>query len=104
MNDDHVLAALRGDARMLLALAPRSDAAAMWHEVRRARARRLKRIADLCGWSVRGGAACAAVGVALVAPDALPLFAGPLLLVGWLSTGICTPIALGTDGADGAQR
>ncbi len=94
MNDDPVRAALRRDAEMLLDLAPPSDAASLWHEVQRARARRLKRIIDLCGWSVRAGAACAALGVAFWAPDALPVFAGPLALVGWLTTGICTPIAV----------
>jgi hypothetical protein len=98
MNDDRVRAALRGDAERLLTLAPPTDAASLWHEVQRARARRLKRIADICGWSVRAGVACAALGVAFWAPQALPAFAGPLVLVGWLSTGICTPIAV-RDGA-----
>jgi hypothetical protein len=95
MDDDHVRAALRRDSEMLLELAPSPDAASLWHEVRRARARRLKRITDICGWSVRAAAAAAGLGVAVSAPDALGVLAGPLLLVAWLSTGICTPVAGG---------
>jgi hypothetical protein len=92
MDEDPIRAALKRDADMLLALAPRPDAAAMWQEIRRARAERLKRIIDICGWSVRAAVAASAAGVALAAPDALPLFVGPLALAAWLSTGICTPI------------
>lgn len=94
MHDDYVRAALRRDSEMLLELAPKPDAASLWHEVRRARARRLEGIMDICGWSVRAGAAFVALVVALWAPDALWAFAGPLALVGWLSTGICTPVAI----------
>jgi hypothetical protein len=93
MDDDCIRAALRRDAEMLLELSPPPDAASLWHQVRQARARRLERIMDICGWSVRAGAACTAAGVALWAPGALWAFAGPLVLVGWLSTGICTPVA-----------
>jgi hypothetical protein len=92
MDEDLVRAALRRDSEMLLSLAPRPDAAALWHQVRRARAARLKRIIDICGWSVRAVGAAAALGVALAAPDALPVVLGPLALAAWLSTGICTPI------------
>ncbi len=92
MDEDQVRTALRRDADMLLALSPQPDAAALWHQVRRARAWRLKRIMDMCGWSVRAAVAASALGVALLAPDALPLFAGPLVLAAWLSTGICSPI------------
>ncbi|HEU0099335.1 MAG TPA: hypothetical protein VFQ67_11245 [Allosphingosinicella sp.] len=99
MNDDHVRAALRRDAESLLLQAPPPDAAALWHRIRRERARRLKRIADICGWSVRAGIAGAGLGVALWAPGSLPAFIGPLVLVGWLSTGICTPIGIGGEGA-----
>jgi hypothetical protein len=95
MDDDRVRAALRRDAEMLLELSPQPDAAFAWHQVQRARARRLERIADICGWSVRAGLAAAAAGVAYWNPQALGAFAGPLLLVGWLSTGICTPMAGG---------
>jgi len=95
MNDDPVRAALRRDAEMLSALSPPTDAAALWHRVQRERARRLERIMDLCGWSVRAGVAAAALGVAYWAPDALAVLVGPLALIGWLSTGICTPIAAG---------
>jgi hypothetical protein len=93
MNDDYVRAALRRDSEMLLERSPGPDAASLWHRIRQARARRLQRIMDICGWGVRAGAACAAGGVALWAPDALWAVAGPLALIGWLSTGICTPVA-----------
>jgi hypothetical protein len=99
MNDDPVPAALRRDAEMLLALAPRPNAAALWHQVRRERAARLRRIIDICGWSVRAAGAAAALWLALAAPTALPLALGPLALAAWLSTGICTPILGRASGA-----
>jgi|GEM_PF-5953970 len=92
MDEDLVRTALRRDADMLLECSPNPDAAALWHRIRRARAQRLNRILDICGWSVRAGLAASAVGVAFLAPDALILLAGPLVLAAWLSTGICSPV------------
>jgi hypothetical protein len=93
MDEDLVRTALRRDADMLLAASPEPDAAALWHRVRRARARRLNRIMDICGWSVRAALAASALGVAFLAPDALVLLAGPLAIAAWLSIGICSPVA-----------
>jgi hypothetical protein len=92
MDEDLVRAALRRDSDMLLARAPEPDSAALWHRVRRARAERLNRIMDFCGWSVRAALAASGLGVALLAPDALVLLAGPLAIAAWLSTGICSPV------------
>jgi len=92
MNDDPIAAALRRDAELLLDLAPAPDAAALWHKVRRARSKRIQRVMDICGWSLRATVAIAFGGVALSAPEALPALIVPLALVGWLSTGICTPL------------
>lgn len=92
MGEDPVREALRRDADMLLSLSPSPDAAALWHQVRRAQAARLERIIDICGWTVRAVGAAGALVTGLTVPDALPLLLGPLALAAWLSTGICTPI------------
>jgi hypothetical protein len=92
MTDDPVAIALRRDAALLLELSPAPDAAALWHKIRRVRARRLQLIMDIGGWGLRAGIVAACGCLAVVAPDALLKLGGPLALVGWLSRGICSPM------------
>jgi hypothetical protein len=64
----------------------------MWHRIQRARARTIERSLFLCGWLLRAVAAAAAIAVAVLAPAALLGTAVPLLLVLWLTSGMCEPL------------
>lgn len=92
MNDDPIRAALRHDAEQLLRSAPQLDTAAVWHRVKRARARKIERVLYWCGWSLRAVITAASVGVAWLAPAAFIGTALPLLLVLWLTSGMCAPV------------
>jgi hypothetical protein len=94
MNEDPIAAALRRDAALLLERAPAPNAAAVWHAVRRERARRVRLIIDICGWGLRAAIAGIFILVAVAEPDALAKLGGPLVLIGWLSRGMCSPIRL----------
>ena len=91
MHDDPIAAALRRDAELLLEIAPAPDAARLWHAVRAARGRKIQRLINLCGWSLRGAIALAVLGVGSLAPHALASAAVPLLLIAWLTSGMCAP-------------
>ena len=92
MDDDLIAAALRRDAEMLDKLAPAPDASAMWHRAQQRRVQRIRRIMDICGWGLRAVLVLVFAGVAAAAPHALVELALPLAVVGWLSTGICSPL------------
>jgi hypothetical protein len=92
MNDDPVKIALRRDAALLIELSPPPDAAALWHTIRRARARRIQLIMDISGWTLRAAIVAIFLGLALTGPNALLKLAAPLALVGWLSRGMCSPV------------
>jgi len=92
MPIDPIAAALRRDAELLRELAPPSDVAAAWQAVRTAQARKLLWIITLCGWGLRVLLTLVALGLALLAPDLLAGAVLPLVLVGWLSSGICAPL------------
>ena len=92
MADDLVALALRNDAELLMDLAPALDAVALWHRIRTVRAKRIQRIMDGCGWSLRALLATVLTGVATLSPEALPGFIPPLALLAWLSMGICSPM------------
>lgn len=91
MDNDPIATALRRDAEMLLKLSPAPDASALWHRAQRARAQRIQRIMNMCGWGLRVAIALVFAGVAVFAPHALVELLLPLALIGWLSTGICSP-------------
>jgi len=100
MDKDDIATALRRDADLLLTLAPTPDAATLWHRIRRARAQRMHTIMNICGWSLRATIALVFAGVAAIEPHVLVELLAPLALIGWLSTGICSPIfRTGTPGA-----
>lgn len=93
MENDSIAAALRRDAELMRDFAPVINAAALWNKVQRGRAQRLRRIMNLCGWALRASLLLVIVAVTLLAPQALSEFVLPLMLVGWLSAGICSPLA-----------
>jgi hypothetical protein len=92
MNDDLLRSALRHDADLLLRSAPQLDTAAMWHRVQRARARKIERVLYWCGWLLRVVITAVSAGIAWLAPTALIGIVVPLLLVLWMTSGMCAPV------------
>ena len=92
MARDPISAALRADADLLGGLAPAPNAAATWHAIRAARARKLRQTMSLCGWALRGSLVLVLVGLGWLWPNAIAGAALPLLLIGWLTFGLCGPL------------
>jgi hypothetical protein len=90
MHDDPIAMALRSDAERLLAEAPAPDAARMWHAMQAARAARLARLMNLCGWGLRAGLVLVLALAAAIAPRTALGLLPAVALIGWLTSGICT--------------
>jgi len=48
---------------------------------------------NLCGWGLRAALLIVFAAITFIAPPAFRELILPLLLVGWLSSGICSPVA-----------
>ena len=92
MPADPIALALRRDAEALLEKAPPANAAAAWHAVRAARARKLETALRRAGWGLRIVVATLAAVLAALEPAALAGAVLPLLLTVWLTSAMCARV------------
>jgi hypothetical protein len=92
MHDDPIAMALRRDAELLREQAPPINVAEAWHRMRAEHAARLRRALDYCGWAVRFGLMALLAAAAAIAPRTALALLPALALLGWLTSGLCTPL------------